>query len=66
MLVETGLTSTPIGKLILAATFVTDLGTVIALSVLFIKPNAYLVLIVAISIGCIGAMVLLERPFFKR
>jgi Kef-type K+ transport system membrane component KefB len=66
VLVETGLTSTPIGKLIMAATFVTDLGTVIALSVLFITPTPYLILFVAISVACIGAMVVLERPFFSR
>ncbi len=43
VLVETGLTKTPIGKLIMAATFITDLGTVTTLSVLFITPTPYLV-----------------------
>ncbi|MBI4602299.1 MAG: cation:proton antiporter, partial [Planctomycetes bacterium] len=41
VLVETGLTRTPIGKLIMASTFVTDFGTAAGLSVLFMSPNAY-------------------------
>ena len=35
VLVETGLTTTPIGKIIMAATFVTDMGTALALSLTF-------------------------------
>lgn len=66
VLVETGLTKTAIGKLIMAATFITDLGTVTALSVLFITPTPYLALFVFVSIAVIAAMVLLERPFFQR
>lgn len=34
VLVETGLTKTPLGKLLMASTFVTDFGTALALSVL--------------------------------
>ncbi|GAC1476463.1 MAG: cation:proton antiporter [Candidatus Dormibacteraceae bacterium] len=66
VLVETGLTKTAVGKLIMAATFITDLGTVTALSALFITPTPYLALFVVVSIGVIAAMVLLERPFFRR
>ena len=39
VLVETELTGTDIGKIIMAATFITNLGTVIALSVLLITPT---------------------------
>jgi Kef-type K+ transport system membrane component KefB len=39
VLVETGLTSTVTGKVLMAACFITDLGTVLALSVLFAKLN---------------------------
>ena len=39
VLVETGLNRTTIGKRLMAATFVTDLGTVAALSILFITPS---------------------------
>lgn len=41
VLVETGLTKTNIGKRIMAATFITDISTAAALSVLFIKPTVY-------------------------
>jgi Kef-type K+ transport system membrane component KefB len=41
VLVETGLNSTSIGKLIMSACFVTDMATAIALTAIFIKPNAW-------------------------
>lgn len=66
VLVETGLTRTEIGKIIMAATFVTDLCTVLALSVLFVTPNPFLALFVVVSVACIVAMVVLERWFFMR
>ena len=66
VLVETGLTNTEIGKVIMAATFVTDLGTVLALSLLFITPTPFLLLFVVTSVACIGAMLALEGWFFRR
>jgi Kef-type K+ transport system membrane component KefB len=66
VLVETGLNATEIGKIIMAATFVTDLGTAVALSVLFVQPTPYLILFVATSVAAVGAMVLLQRWFFGR
>jgi Kef-type K+ transport system membrane component KefB len=66
VLVETGQTNTEIGKTITAATFVTDLGTALALSLLFITPTPYLALFVGVSIAAIVAMLLLERWFFAR
>ena len=39
VLVETGLTHTPLGKLIMASTFVTDFGVAVALAALFIRPT---------------------------
>jgi len=47
VMVETGLSATALGKTILAACFVTDFGTVLALGVLFANFNGYLVLFVA-------------------
>jgi Kef-type K+ transport system membrane component KefB len=47
VLVETGSSRTPTGKLILSACFVTDLGTALALSALFLRPNEYLFLLLA-------------------
>ena len=66
VLVETGLTKTEIGKIIMAATFVTDLGTAIALSALFIQPTVYFAVFVAVSIGVIVLMRLLQPWFFAR
>jgi len=47
VMVETGLNETSLGKVILAACFVTDFGTVLALGVLFAHFNWYLVLFIA-------------------
>ena len=66
VLVETGLTNTEIGKVIMAATFVTDLGTALALTLLFIQPGTALVIFAIVSIVVIVTMVLLQRPFFAR
>lgn len=43
VMVETGLNGTELGKLILAACFVTDFGTVLALGVLFANFNLWLI-----------------------
>ncbi len=66
VLVETGLTKTEIGKVIMAATFITDLGTAIALSLLFIQSTPYLALFIGVSVGVIAVMTLLQRWFFDR
>lgn len=50
VLVETGLTKTEIGKLIMASTFVTDMGVALAMSILFIKPTLYTFAVILISI----------------
>ena len=50
VLVETGLSKTEIGKLIMASTFITDMGTAIALSILFVKPTSYTVLFILVSL----------------
>jgi Kef-type K+ transport system membrane component KefB len=53
VLVETGLTDTYIGKIIMASTFVTDFGTALALSVLFVRPGAMLLVFIAVSVAVI-------------
>jgi len=53
VLVETGLSKTEVGKLLMASTFVTDMGTALALSVLFIKPTIYTILFISISLNVI-------------
>ena len=66
VLVETGLAATELGKILMAATFITDLGTAVALSVLFVQPGPYLLLFIGVSVLVIGVMVVLQRPFFAR
>ncbi len=48
VMVETGLNRTELGKLILAACFVNDFGTVLALGILFATFNGFLALFVAV------------------
>lgn len=53
VLIETGLARTEIGKLLMASTFVTDMGTAIAMSILFVKPSIYTLIFLSISINVI-------------
>jgi Kef-type K+ transport system membrane component KefB len=66
VLVETGLTHSPLGKLIMASTFVTDFGTAAALAALFIRPTWWLVPFIGVSILVIWAMIALQPWFFRR
>ncbi|MBN1643791.1 MAG: cation:proton antiporter [Dehalococcoidales bacterium] len=50
VLVETGLAKTSIGKLLMSSTFITDMGTALALSIIFIKPTWYTLVFVIVSI----------------
>jgi len=59
VMVETGFNRTDLGKTILAACFVTDLGTVLALGVAFANYNVWLALFAGVT-----ALVLLIIPKF--
>ena len=48
-MIETGLNRTELGKLILAACFVTDFGTVLALGIIFANFNGWLALFVTVT-----------------
>ena len=48
VMIETGLNRTKLGKMILAACFVNDFGTVLALGALFANFNGFLILFVAV------------------
>jgi Kef-type K+ transport system membrane component KefB len=61
VMVETGLSNTDLGKLILAACFVTDLGTVLALGLLFASFNVWMAVFVAVT-----ALVLWKLPTVTR
>lgn len=65
VLVEDGLNGTRIGKLLMSATFVTDMATAVALSAIFIKPNVWFPLFL---IGSVALMVVLPKvaPWFFR
>jgi Kef-type K+ transport system membrane component KefB len=64
--VETGLARTQLGQLLISSTFVTDLATVLALSILFVKPTWWLAPFVAVSAVLIVTMRSLETWFFAR
>src|SRR3989339_1086357 len=66
VLVETGLNKTELGKILMASTFMTDFGTVLALSVLFLQFNYLSIVFILFS-----ALLLLFGPkllifFFQR
>jgi Kef-type K+ transport system membrane component KefB len=66
VLVETGLNATDLGKLIMAATFVTDIGTALALSILFVVPSAATAVFFALSTVVIVLAPRLIPPIFER
>lgn len=66
VLIETGLTETRIGKMIMASTFVTDFGTALALSLLFIHPGPMLVVYILVSAALIVLVPLISPWFFRR
>ena len=66
VLVERGLTDLAIGKLLMSATFVTDLCTAVALSAIFIKPNIWFPVFLAVSLALILFLPRLAPWFFGR
>jgi Kef-type K+ transport system membrane component KefB len=66
VLVERGLTDTGVGKLLMSATFVTDLCTALALSAIFIKPNVWFPVFLVVSIALILVLPRLAPWFFSR
>jgi len=66
VLVETGLNRSLVGKRIMSATFVTDILTVVGLSVLFITPNVWMVPFVVVSVAVIVGLPRLAPWFFAR
>jgi Kef-type K+ transport system membrane component KefB len=66
VLVETGLNRRRLGKLLMSATFVTDFGTALALSLLFIKPTAWIVVFVGVSAFMIWLLPKASPWFFRR
>ena len=65
VMIETGLNRTSLGKLILAACFITDLGTVVALGLLFAHFNLWLLLFVVALALILPLSPGLTRWFFR-
>jgi Kef-type K+ transport system membrane component KefB len=61
-----GLNRSLIGKRIMSATFVTDILTVIGLSVLFITPNIWVIPFTAVSVAFVWGLPKLSPWFFGR
>jgi len=50
VLIESGLSDTRIGKLLMSSTFITDMGTALTLSVIFVKPTWFTLLFYVVSV----------------
>jgi Kef-type K+ transport system membrane component KefB len=66
VMIETGLNETDLGKLILAACFINDLGTVIALGVCFANYDWTLLVFVAVAVLALWLAPPFVRWFFAR
>ena len=66
VLVETGLNTVRVGKLIMSACFVTDMCTVIALSAIFIKPTVWFPVFLVASVAVIVLLPKIAPWFFRR
>jgi Kef-type K+ transport system membrane component KefB len=56
VMVETGYNRTELGKIILAACFINDIGTVLALGLIFANYNLYLALFAVVTVAVVAAL----------
>ncbi|HKC21990.1 MAG TPA: cation:proton antiporter, partial [Gaiellaceae bacterium] len=66
VLVETGLNREVVGKRLMSATFVTDIATVVGLTLLFLKPTVWIVPFGLVSVGLIVLLPKASPWFFSR
>lgn len=66
VMVETGLNRHELGKVILAACFVTDLATVVALGIFFTRPGVELLVFVSVTAAVLMVLPRFTRWFFRR
>src|SRR5207249_2443884 len=66
VLVETGLNTVRVGKLIMSACFVTDMCTVIALSAIFVKPTVWFPVFLVVSVAVVVLLPRIAPRFFGR
>jgi Kef-type K+ transport system membrane component KefB len=64
VMVETGLNKTELGKIILAACFITDLGTVLALGIVFASFTVWLLAFAAATVAIVALLPKLAPWFF--
>jgi len=65
VLIESGLSDTRIGKLLMSSTFITDMGTALTLSIIFVKPTWFTLLFYVISIAVIAISSLYSHHLFN-
>src|SRR5436189_640001 len=66
VMVETGYNRTELGKIILAACFINDIGTVLALGLVFANYNIYLLLFVTATVAAMAALPWIVPWLFER
>ena len=66
VMVETGFNDTEIGKIILAACFINDIGTVLALGLIFANYNLYLLLFAVVTVVAVAVLPWVTPWIFKR
>lgn len=66
VMVETGYNRTELGKIILAACFINDIGTVLALGLIFANYNIYLLLFTVATVVVLAALPFVVPPLFAR
>jgi Kef-type K+ transport system membrane component KefB len=65
VMVETGYNRAELGKIILAACFINDIGTVLALGLVFANYNLYLLLFGVVTIAVVVVLPFVVPPLFK-
>ncbi len=66
VMIETGYNETELGKLILAACFITDLGTVVSLGIFFANYDWHLVLFIVVTGAALFSLPKFTPWFFKK
>lgn len=66
VMVETGYNQTELGKIILAACFINDIGTVLALGLVFANYNLYLLIFVVVTVIVVAALPWIVPWVFQR
>src|SRR5499433_3680266 len=66
VMVETGYNRTELGKIILAACFINDIGTVLALGLIFANYNIYLLVFAVVTVIAMAVLPWIVPWIFKR